>query len=260
MKKCFLLLALLASAARANLADIRSRDQLRVGISDNIYPFGYQDSSGQWQGLEVELAKALAQALLGDEAKLQLLPVASMDRVAMLKGGEADIMFSTFTQTPTRSRVVDFATPYLNISTGVISPETAPIQNLAELDGKTLIVASGTVGEKYFKEHHPNVKLLSTKSTASGFEALLAGQGAALLDDNVNLWGWAKQHPGYRVGISSLGTPEVIAPAINKGDAELLQWLNGSLKRFKEDGTLQNAYDKTLAPVFGPEEMKKIVP
>ena len=58
---------------------------------------------------------------------------------------------ANFTQTPERSKVVDFAKPYMKVSLGVVS-KNGVITNEEQLQGKTLIVNKGTTADIYFSK------------------------------------------------------------------------------------------------------------
>ena len=83
------------------------------------------------------------------------------------------------------------------------------------------------------------------------FEALRDGRGDALAHDNTLLFAWAKENPGFTVGVKNLGDQDFIAPAVKKGDVELLNWLNAEIEKLGKQGVLKQAYEKTLQPIYG---------
>ena len=85
----------------------------------------------------------------------------------------------------------------------------------------------------------------SNKNTET-FEALRDGRGDALSNDNTFLFAWAKQNPGYTVGVKNFGDQDVIAPAVRKDAPELLNWLNNEIQTLSKDGRLKQAYEKNL--------------
>ena len=240
-----------AMAADDGLAQIRSADRIRIGVFGDKPPFGYIDSNGQSQGFDVEIAKAFARDLLGSPDKVEFVITEAANRVEYLKSGKVDIILANFTQTKERARVVDFAAPYMKVSLGVVSPEKAPIKDVAELQGKTLLVNKGTTADAYFSKKYPDQALLKFDQNTETFDALKDGRGVALAHDNALLWAWAKENPGYVVAIGELGEPEFIAPAVKKGDTALKDWVDQEVATLKKDGRLKAAYEKTLKPVYG---------
>ena len=95
------------------------------------------------------------------------------------------------------------------------------------------------------------MELLKFDQNTEAFEALKDGRGAALAHDNTLLFAWAVENKGYTVGIKNLGDEDVIAPAVKKGDTELLNWLNDEINKLSKEGKIKEAYDKTLKPASG---------
>ena len=83
------------------------------------------------------------------------------------------------------------------------------------------------------------------------FNALLDGRGAALAHDNTFLFAWAVQHPGYTTTIESIGSLDTIAPAVQKGNKTLLDWLNNEISNGLGATFFHDDYKATLAPVYG---------
>ncbi len=237
---------------------IKQREVLKVGVFSDKPPFGSVDSKGQYQGYDVVIAKRMALDLLGDENKIEFIPVEASARVEFLKANKVDIIMANFTRTKEREKVVDFAKPYMKVALGVISKDGV-IKNIEELKDKELIVNKGTTADFYFTKNYPNIKLLKFEQNTETFLALLNDKAIALAHDNTLLLAWTKQHPEFKLGITSLGDKDVIAPAIKKGNPKLLEWLNNEIDSLISSDFLKEAYKETLEPVYGdgikPEEI-----
>ncbi len=231
---------------------IKQRGVLKVGVFSDKPPFGSVDSKGQYQGYDVVIAKRMALDLLGDENKIEFVPVEASARVEFLKANKVDIIMANFTRTKEREKVVDFAKPYMKVALGVISKDGV-IKNIEELKDKELIVNKGTTADFYFTKNYPNIKLLKFEQNTETFLALLNNKAIALAHDNTLLLAWAKQHPEFKLGITSLGDKDVIAPAIKKGNPKLLEWLNNEMDSLISSDFLKEAYKETLEPVYGDE-------
>lgn len=240
-----------SAQSASSLEQIKKNDVIRIGVFGDKPPFGYVDSNGKNQGFDIEIAKDLAKDLLGDENKIDFVLVEAANRVEYLQSNKVDIILANFTQTPARAEVVDFAKPYMKVALGIVSKDGEVISNVTQLDGKTLLVNKGTTADTYFSKNYPNLNLLKFEQNTETFEALRDGRGAALAHDNTLLFAWAKENPGYTVGVRSLGDLDYIAPAVKKGDSELLNWLNGEIETLGKNGKLLEAYNKTLLPVYG---------
>ena len=223
------------------------------------YPFGYVDENGEIQGFDVYIARRFAKDLLGDESKVEFVIVDAASRVAFLESNKVDIIMANFTVTDERKQKVDFANPYMKVSLGIVSPESDPITSIEQLKDKKVIVAKGTTAETYLTKNYPEIEQLKFEQYTEIFEALKDGRGDAIINDNTEVIAWAKQNPGFVVGVPTLGDQDVIAPAVKKGNKELLDWINNELARLAEENFIQEAYDATLADIYGEEFKESIV-
>ena len=229
---------------------IKQADKIRIGVFSDKPPFGYVDKDGKNQGFDVEIAKALTKDLLGDENKVEFVLVEAANRAEYLLSNKVDITLANFTVTPARQEVVDFAKPYMKVALGVVSKDGV-ITDVKQLEGKTLLVNKGTTADAYFTKNFPSINLLKFEQNTETFEALRDGRGDALAHDNALLFAWAKENPGFVVGVKELGDIDFIAGAVRKEDKDLLEWLNAEIEKLSKDGVLNAAYEKTLKPIYG---------
>ena len=238
------------------LDEIKSSGKIVIGVFSDKAPFGYIDSGGQYQGYDIYFAERLAKDL---GVKVEYKSVEPASRVEFLETGKVDIILANFTVTPERAEKVDFALPYMKVSLGVVSPDSALITEVSQLKGKTLIVAKGTTADSFFTSKHPEVNLLKFDQYTETFNALLDKRAEAFSTDNTEVLAWALQNPGFTVGIPSLGGLDTIAPAVTKGNSTLLKWLNDKIKSLGGEQFFHKNYAETLAPVYGtavnPDEL-----
>ncbi|XOQ48774.1 MAG: ABC transporter substrate-binding protein [Eubacteriales bacterium] len=230
------------------MKEIKASGKVVIGVFSDKAPFGYIDSAGNYQGYDVYFANRIGKDL---GVKVGFVSVEPASRVEYLKTGKVDIILANFTVTKERAQSVDFALPYMKVALGVVSPDKALITDVKQLKGKTLIVAKGTTAETFFTANHPEVKLLKFDQYTETFNALLDGRGDAFSTDNTEVLAWAMQNPGFTVGIESLGNLDTIAPAVQKGNADLLNWLNEEIKALGKEQFFHKNFKETLAPVYG---------
>ena len=242
-----------ASAKARTLSEIKDAGTIKIGVFSDKNPFGYVDSNGKIQGYDVYLAKRLAKDLLGSEDKVEFVYVEAASRVEYLKSAKVDVILANFTVTDERKEQVDFALPYMKVALGVVSPDAALISDVAQLKDKTLIVVKGTTAETYFSENHPEVKLLKFDEYQEAYDALLDGRGDAFSTDNTEVLAWALQNKGFSVGIESIGNLDTIAPAVQKGNKELLDWINSEIETLGKEQFFHKDFEETLKPVYGDE-------
>ena len=235
-------------ASFRSIADIKQSGKLIIGVFSDKAPFGYIDKDGNYQGYDVYFAERLAKDL---GVKAEYISLEPANRVEYAKTGKVDIVLANFTVTKERAEQVDFALPYMKVALGVVSPKKDNITSIDQLKDKLLIVAKGTTAETYFDTHHPEVKLLKFDQYTETFNALLDGRGAAFSTDNTEVLAWAMKNPDFKVGITSLGDLDTIAPAVQKGNKELLAYINDEIKKLGKENFFHKNYEATLAPVYG---------
>lgn len=234
-----------------SLEQIKKNGVLRVGVFADNPPFGYVDSAGQYQGFDVALAKRVTQDLLGDENKIQFVVTEAANRVEFLKSDKVDVVFASFSVTPERQKVIDFAEPYLKASLGIVSPKSKAITHVKDLEGKILIVNKGSSSDSYFAKNFPKIKLLKFEQNTDAFNALIDGRGDAISQDSTYALAWVAKNPNYVVGIAQIGNEDFIAAGVKKGNTQLLNWLNDETKQLRNFGDIQKIYNETLKPIYG---------
>ena len=237
-----------STAKARSLDEIKKSGEIKIAVFSDKAPFGYVDKDGKNAGYDVVFAERLAKDL---GVKVKYTSVDPAARVDVLTSNKVDITLANFTVTDERKEKVDFAKPYMKVALGVVSPENAEITDVSQLKGKTLIIAKGTTAETYFEKNHPEVKLQKYDQYADAYNALLDGRGDAFSTDNTEVLAWAKQNPGFTVGIDALGNQDTIAAAVSKGNSSLLKFIDDEIEALAGERFFHNDYDKTLAPVYG---------
>lgn len=240
-----------AAAKARTLDEIKKSGKIKIGVFSDKNPFGYVDENGKVQGYDVYFAKRIAKDLLGSEDAVDFVYVEAASRVEYLKSAKVDITLANFTVTDERKEQVDFALPYMKVALGIVLPQKAEITDVNQLKGKKLIVVKGTTAETYFSKNYPDVSLVKFDEYQEAYDALLDGRGDAFSTDNTEVLAWAKQNKGFVVGVESLGDIDTIAPAVQKGNTELLNWLNDEIKSLAKENFFHKDFDATLKSIYG---------
>lgn len=228
--------------------EIKQSGKIVIGVFSDKKPFGYVDSNGDYQGYDVYFGNRIAKDL---GVEVEYVPVEAASRVEYLVSNKVDIILANFTVTEERKEKVDFTLPYMKVALGVVSSDKALITDVEDLKGKTLIVCKGTTAETFFTENYPEVNLLKFDQYTEAYNALLDGRGDALSTDNTEVLAWAIENEGFSVGIESLGNIDTIAAAVQKGNQDLLDWLNNEIVELGKENFFHADYEETLAPVYG---------
>ena len=116
---------------------------LKVGVKDAVIGFGYKDPlSGEYEGLEIELAKKIADSLGYDD--IEFTTVTAATRTELLDSGDLDCVLATFTITEERKKSWDFSTPYYTDAVTVLVEKADGITDLSGLVGKKVGVSTGS--------------------------------------------------------------------------------------------------------------------
>ena len=236
------------SVSYRTVDEIKESGKVVIGVFSDKAPFGYVDENGEYQGYDVYFAERIAKDLGVDVEYVSTDPASRVEYAAT---GKVDIILANFTITEERAQQVDFALPYMKVKLGVVSPDNALITDVNQLNGKNLIVVKGTTAETYFTKNYPEINLQKYDEYADAYNALLDGRGDAFSTDNTEVLAWAISNPGFTVGIDALGNADTIAPAVQKGNTTLLEWLNDEIEALGEENFFHADYEETLAPVYG---------
>lgn len=229
--------------------EIKASGIINIGVFSDKSPFGYVDENGQYQGYDVYFANRIGQDL---GVKINYVSTEAANRIEYLQTGKVDIILANFTVTPERAREVDFASPYMNVALGVVSPDSAVITSLEDIGPEDqVIVISGTTAETYLEKNYPNIRLQKYDAYAEAKTAFENGNGVAWANDNTEVIAFAIENPGYTVGIPSLGSADTIAPAVTKGNESLLNWLGDEIAALGKERFFHADYEATLLDTYG---------
>ena len=237
--------------AYRTLDEIKESGEINIGVFSDKNPFGYVDDNGDYQGYDVYFAERLGKDL---GVKINYVSTEAANRVEYLETGKVDVVLANFTVTDERAEKVDFALPYMNVALGVVSHEDHVITSLDQIGADDqIIVISGTTAETYLEQNEPDIKLQKFDTYAAAKTAFENGTGVAWANDNTEVIAYAKENPGYVVGISSLGDQQSIAPAVTKGNSTLLDWINDEIESLGEENFFHADYEATLRDVYGKD-------
>lgn len=116
---------------------------LKVGVKDSVIGFGYKDPlSGEYSGMEIEIAKKIADKL--GYKNVEFTTVTAATRTELLDSGDLDCVIATFTITDERKKSWDFSTPYYTDAVTVLVETADGITNVDGLVGKKIGVSTGS--------------------------------------------------------------------------------------------------------------------
>jgi polar amino acid transport system substrate-binding protein len=245
---CLLALCVLLPglAAADTLDDILARGTLRIGTEPGYMPFEMTNKRGEIVGFDVDMAKSIADAM---GVKLELVSTAWDGIIPALITKKFDIIMSGMTLTQERNMKIGFASPYIVIGQSILVDKKleGTIKSYKDLNNKKYKVASklGTTGEQATKRMIPNCTYISFETEQEGVMDLLNGKVDAFVYDlPFNAIAFAEKGQGKVILLDEPFTYEPLAWAVNKGNADLINWLDNFLVQAKNDGTYDRIYKK----------------
>ncbi len=225
--------------------------KLTIGISFDQPGLGLQDGDS-YSGFDVDTATYVAAALGVPKENITWVRADPADREKLLENGDVDLVFSTYSITDERKKVVDFAGPYFvahqdllvrRNETDITGPET--------LDGRVLCSVTGTTSSQYIKDHYlGRITLTEYPRYSDCVAALDNSEVDAVTTDDVILAGFAAQDQ-YKGKLKVVGkgfTDELYGVGIPKGDGDRVAQVNEALRQYVADGSWKASLDATVGP------------
>ena len=251
------------AVAGVTLDAVKQRGNVLCGVNTSAPGFSSADSQGNWRGLDVNICRSVAAAVLGDADKVKYVPLSSPQRFTALQSGEIDILARNTTWTMTRDASqgsVFVAVSYYD-GQGFIVPKEFGIKTAKELDGATVCVQSGTSSEKtladYFNSHKMSYKTVVFDTTEATQSAFLSGRCQVYTTDMSDLAGMRTlaQDPSKYEILPEVISKEPLGPAVRRGDDEwfqIVRWSFNAMIEAEELGVTQANVDQMKASSTSP--------
>ncbi|MGG4268210.1 transporter substrate-binding domain-containing protein [Peribacillus simplex] len=228
------------------LAQVKEKDKIVFGVKNDTRLFGLKNpSTGDVEGFDIDIAKALAAEILGDENKVEFKEVTSKTRMALLNNGDIDAIVATMTITEDRKKEVDFTDVYFDAGQSLLVKKGSGIKGIDSLKGKKVLAVKGSTSSINIREKAPDAQVLEFENYSEAFAALKSGQGDALTTDDSILYGMADEDPNYEL-VGGTFTDEPYGIAVKKGNADFVAELNKALKSLKDSGKYDEIHDKWI--------------
>jgi len=185
------------SAESMVLKRIKERGSINMGHRESSVPFSYIGKDGEPQGYSVDLCMKFIDAVKAEiempNLKINLVPVTSQTRIALMANGTIDLECGSTTNNLTRQKQVDYLSTTFITGTKIASKKGSGITEIEDLEGKTVALSLGTTNEKAIKRvakaNGINVKTLMVKDHPQGWLAVESGRADAYASDDVLLYG-----------------------------------------------------------------------
>jgi general L-amino acid transport system substrate-binding protein len=223
--------AFTSSVFAGTLENVKKKGYVQCGVSTGLPGFSYTDDSGTWKGLDVDVCRAVAAAVLGDASKVKYTPLTAKERFTAVQSGEVDILSRNTTWTLTRdsSLGLNFAGVNYYDGQGFLVQKKLGVKSAKELDGASVCIQAGTTTElnlsDYFTANgmkYTPITYDKSDETVKGFDA---GRCDVLTSDQSQLYALRIQmsNPEGAVVLPEVISKEPLGPVVRQGDDE---WFN----------------------------------
>ena len=233
-----------AAFAQTALEAVQKAKLIKIAVPTDFPPYGFVGVDLQPQGLDVDMAKYIADKL---GAKVELVAVTSGNRIPYLQTKKADLVISTLGKNPEREKVIDFTAAYSPFFQAVFGPKGMAVKGAADLAGKSVSVTRGAIEDmeltklapagtdiRRFEDNNTTVsafvsgqvQLIATGASVAGNmmakNPQLGTEFKFVLKDSPNYIGVGKGEDKLRAKVN-----EIIGEARKNGDLDkmALKWL-----------------------------------
>jgi len=248
------LLTPLVAFSQDTLAEIKKRGSINVYVEAQYRPYEFRDQSGEIVGLDIDLARKMFEEGLGVKVSFTDLDLTGV--LGSLLTRKADFVISGITMTQERAKRFDLSIPYSEAGAAVlVRIDEARMKGPEDLSGKLVGTQLGSSSQKAAEAFEAQLKgqgkpgyteLKTYERFPTAQQDLLAKRLDAVVQGRPPLKVLIKERPGQFKILSGLGPKAYYGAVVRKGDTALLEYVNGQLRKFKQDGTLKTLQEKWL--------------
>ncbi|MCY0964743.1 amino acid ABC transporter substrate-binding protein [Parathalassolituus penaei] len=214
------------SAQAGTLEDVQKRGVVSCGVSTGLAGFSQKDEKGQWSGMDVDVCRAVAAAVFGDDTKVQYKPLTAKERFTALQSGEVDILSrnTTWTQSRDTSLGLNFVGVNYYDGQGFMVSKKLGVKSALELDGATVCIQAGTTTElnlaDYFRANGLKYTAITFDTSDQTRAAFESGRCDVLTSDQSQLYALriGLQKPDEAIVLPEVISKEPLGPAVRQGD------------------------------------------
>jgi general L-amino acid transport system substrate-binding protein len=219
------------------LDEVKARGTIVVGVNAGLAGFSMPDEKGVWKGLDVDTARAIAVAVLGDANKIKFVPLTAVQRLPALQSKEIDVLCRNTTITLTRETTNGLNFVHVNYydGQGFMVPKNLGVKSARELKGATVCVLPGTTTEMnaadYFRKNGMEWKPVVIENNAELNKAFFAGRCDCITSDASQLAGIraVAPAPDNYIILPEIISKEPLAPVVRHGDDQWYDIVNWSV-------------------------------
>jgi general L-amino acid transport system substrate-binding protein len=251
------------SASAQTLKAVKDRGVLHCGANGSLAGFGLPDAQGKWTGLDVDVCRAIAAAVLGDPNKVKFVPLSAKDRFTALQSGEVDVLARNTTWTSSRDSslgLVFTGVDYYD-GQGFMVRKSLKVNSALELGDASVCVQQGTTTElnlaDFFRAHNRKLKSVTFATSNEALKAYDTGRCDAYTTDASGLYAERLRlaNSADHIVLPEIISKEPLGPSVRQGDDQwftVVKWVLFAMINAEELGITQKNVDE-MAKSTSPE-------
>ena len=237
----------------STMAKIKKRGRLVAGVSADTYLLGSRNPfTGEIEGFDIDMVKAVAKAIFGDEDRYQLRVITAAQRIPALEKGDVDIVARNMTINCDRWKQIAFSGEYYRSGQKILVRKGSKINSITELAGQKVCAPIGTSSMDNLIKKVPKAIPVGADTHTGCLVLFQEGQVAAITGDDTVLAGLAAQDPYALVPDQQAFTAEPYGLGFNKKDVDFVRFVNARLDQMRTDGEWKTLYNRWLRDSLGP--------
>jgi polar amino acid transport system substrate-binding protein len=234
------------------MADIQRRGRLIAGVSADTLLLGARNPvTGTIEGFDIDLLKAISQAIFGRPDRIELKVISAADRIPALQKGQVDIVARNMTITCSRWQQIAFSSEYYPGGQKVLVKRGQAPRGLPDLSGKPVCAPAASTSLDNLEKFFPQVQRVPATNHTGCLVLFQQGKVEAISGDSTVLAGIAAQDP-YAEVVGREFTAEPYGLGMARSHPEFVRFVNSVLEQWRTDGRWLAAYDKWLRQGLGP--------
>lgn len=246
------------ASATPTLDGVRRKGFVQCGVTTGVAGFSAPDKQGRWRGLDVDVCRAIAAAVLGDATKVRFTPLTTAQRFTALQTGEIDVLSRITTITFQRDVQLGIEFPAINWydGGGFIVRKSLRLTSVAGLDGATICMQPGTTNEldvaDYFRKNNLHFTPVVIDRLDEASNAYFAGRCDAFIQDQSGLAAIRARapNPDDHVVLPEMISKSPYGPGVMPNDLrwmEIVRWSVFAMIDAEELGLTSATIDRALS-------------
>jgi len=237
------------------MAKIKLRGRLIAGVASDHLRLGSRNPlNGQIEGFDIEMLKAVSEAIFGDPNKIEFRVINTAQRIPVLSGDTADdvdIVARAMTITCARWEKISFSSQYYQAGQKILVAKGSRVTGMEDLKGQKVCAPNASTSMDKLKTFAGLIPVGAETDTGCLVE-FQQGKVAAITTDDTILAGLAAQDPYAFVVKAPAFSSEPYGLGIAKVHRDFVKFVNGVLEQVRSDGRWTTAYNTWLKEALGP--------